>query len=705
MYLVGSNRSKREYGAPRKSVAMKAMACPPVEEAIQNVRVELERYVAAWVQELEATGAALQHAITGRRREVILQTAGRLERLGKALRLAPEGLEQHLRERLVPVDSALAAFEGIIHDHEAADTKLATANLELRRRIAEAKRLEDDRRKAEEALREVQARFESAFANAPIGMALVDLDGRWLQVNDALCRITGLTAKELRATTLEAIIHPEDVDLDQDPRRDLFEGRITSFQIEKRVRHAWGHHFWALLTVSLVRDVAGRVLHVVSQIQDISERKNLAQRLEYLLDHDFLTGLFNRRRFELELSREADRVARYNAPAAVLELDLDNFKDVNDAFGHKAGDDLLRGVAAALKHRTRQSDLLARVGGDEFAVLLPQTDADQAQIVADGIVKAMSRHVALLGDKTIRITASAGLALFDGLSAIEVLACADQAMYEAKQAGRNRFALYRSGVDRQERVSTRLADFERLRAAIEENRFILYGQPILDLAQNEVCQYEVLLRLGDEENGRPLPPSTFLYVAERFGLIQAIDSWVARKAIELIAQHERAGRRLVLHVNLSGKSIGDPKVAEVIESGLSEAGIDPARLVIELTETAAISNIEEAKAFAHRLRARGCQLALDDFGAGFGSFYYLKTLPFDYFKIDGDFIRGIAESPMDQLVVLAIVGIARGMGKKTIAEFVSDAETVSLIEKAGVDFAQGYHVGEPRPLLDVLPPV
>ena len=252
------------------------------------------------------------------------------------------------------------------------------------------------------------------------------------------------------------------------------------------------------------------------------------------------------------------------------------------------------------------------------------------------------------------------------------------------------------------RLSARQAEAERLRTALEEDRFLLYGQPILDLQENEVRQYELLLRLRDEEGGEPLTPSAFLYVAERFGLIQAIDGWVARQAIALIAENERAGRRLVLHVNLSGKSIGDPRVAALIESALTEAGIDPSRLVFELTETAAIANIEEAKAFAHRLRARGCRLALDDFGAGFGSFYYLKNLPFDYFKIDGDFIRGLAASPMDQLVVGAIVGIARGMGKKTIAEFVTDDETVRLLEKAGVDYAQGYHIGRPRPLRELL---
>ena len=211
-----------------------------------------------------------------------------------------------------------------------------------------------------------------------------------------------------------------------------------------------------------------------------------------------------------------------------------------------------------------------------------------------------------------------------------------------------------------------------------------------------------MLRLPDEARGEPLPPSAFLYRAERSGLIQAIDGWVVRKAIALIAEHARAGLKLVLNVNLSGKSIGDRKLAALTEEALAEAGIDPARLIFELTETAAISNIEEAKAFAIRLHGRGCRFALDDFGAGFGSFYYLKSFPFDYLKIDGDFIRGLAASPMNQLVVSAIVSIARGMGKKTIAEFVADEEAVRLLRKIGVDFAQGYHIGVPRPVSELL---
>jgi EAL domain-containing protein (putative c-di-GMP-specific phosphodiesterase class I) len=275
-------------------------------------------------------------------------------------------------------------------------------------------------------------------------------------------------------------------------------------------------------------------------------------------------------------------------------------------------------------------------------------------------------------------------------------------MYEAKEAGRNRFAVYLPAKGGRERVSARLAEAERIRFTLEEDRLLLYGQPVLDLNTNELHSYEILVRLPGDRGGEPLLPSAFLYVAERFGLIQAVDGWVVRNAIRLIAEHAHTGRRLVLSVNLSGKSFSDPNLASLVEAALDETGIDPASLIFELTETAAIASFDQAKIFATRLRSRGCQFALDDFGAGFGSFYYLKNFPFDYIKIDGGFIRGIVSNPMDQLVVQAIVTIAQGLGKKTVAEFVAEPETASLLRTIGVDCAQGYYIGEPRPIMEAL---
>ena len=673
-----------------------------LEEALRGARGHLDENARAWITDLASAKAALRHAIGTRKDHSFSEALERLERLEVALQRAPEMIVEHVGRRTAMLASAAMAQLRRIDELEAGESKFASTIEQLRQGISDRERIAKEAREAERGLREVRERFESAFDNAPIGMALIATDDRWLQVNDALCRITGHTAGALKATTLRAMTHPDDIDVDTKSLGQLLAGQIPSYQVEKRYRHAWGHYVWVLVTTSLVRGEDRGPLYVVTQVQDISERKELARRLEYFVDHDFLTGLFNRRHFEQELTKETERMARYGAPGAVLVIDLDNFKDVNDTFGHKAGDDVLKGVAGLLRQRLRQTDIVARIGGDEFAVLLPETDADHAQSVADEVVRALGRQMAVLADHSIRVTASIGVTMFDGLTDTEVLAYADLAMYEAKETGRNRCAVYRPATHGKGRGATRLVEAERMRHALEEDRLILYCQPIFDLGENRISQYELLLRLPGDENEEPLPPSAFLYGAERFGLIQAIDGWVVRRAIALIAEHARAGLELVLNVNLSGKSIGDRKLAALIEEALAESGIDPARLIFELTETAAIANVEDAKVFASRLRGKGCQFALDDFGAGFGSFYYLKTFPFDYLKIDGDFIRSLPTSPMDRLVVEAIVSIARGMGRKTVAEFVGDEETACLLRNIGVDYAQGYHIGKPRPVSDVL---
>jgi diguanylate cyclase (GGDEF)-like protein/PAS domain S-box-containing protein len=543
--------------------------------------------------------------------------------------------------------------------------------------------------------------FETAFASAPIGMALIDMTGHFLQVNDAFCRITGYKRGELILMLAQALPHPDDVLVDASQMQALLEGHVASYQCEKRYAHAWGHSFWVLVTVSLSRDSFGHPQYLITQCLDISERKELEQRLEHLIDHDFLTGLFNRRRFEQALSQETRAAARYGGRGALILIDLDHFKDVNDQFGHKSGDDLLKTVAAALKERVRETDVLARLGGDEFGIILPRADESQAQVVAADIVKALRRHAAMLGEALIPITASVGVALFEGDTKGEILACADLAMYEAKEAGGNGFALYKPVTAGLPQPLSRLMEARRVREALDHDRLVLYCQPILDLQNNHVSQYELLVRLKSEQGGMLLP-SAFLYVAERFGTILALDSWVVKQAVSLIAEQERAGHAITLNVNVSGKSIGNGELVSVVDQALEVAGVDPTHLVFELTETAAISNIENAKTFTNRLRDRGCQFALDDFGSGFGSFYYLKQLAFDYLKIDGDFIRGLVASKTDQLVVDAVVGIARGMGKKTVAEFVGDVETTHWLRHSGVDYAQGYHIGAPQPVSEML---
>jgi diguanylate cyclase (GGDEF)-like protein/PAS domain S-box-containing protein len=449
-------------------------------------------------------------------------------------------------------------------------------------------------------------------------------------------------------------------------------------------------------------EIVGRVW----SFRDITDRDRFESELLYLADHDVLTGLFNRRRFEQDVERRVAYAARYGTGGAVLMLDLDDFKDVNDTLGHRAGDELIKDVARLLAERLRRTDSVARLGGDEFAVLLPEADEADACATAQALLEAIRRHRSFFRDRHVRVTASVGIALVsdvdDGGEEDEPLGRADVAMYEAKESGRDRYAVYVSQAHR-DSMEAKLTMIDRIRGALENDLLQMYCQPILDLRTGRISQYELLLRMLDEE-GHVLPPKEFLGIAERYGLMNEIDRWVVNQAIGLVADREEAGDPIQLEVNLSAKSLGDPRFPEWVEERLAAAAIDTSSLIFEITETAAIANMDVAKNFVNRLTSLGCRFALDDFGAGFGSFHYVKHLPVDYVKIDGDFVRNVVESSTDQSVVKAIVQLARGLGKKTIAEFVGDEATVHLLREYGVDFAQGYHIGVPAPVQEVLAP-
>jgi EAL domain-containing protein (putative c-di-GMP-specific phosphodiesterase class I) len=299
-----------------------------------------------------------------------------------------------------------------------------------------------------------------------------------------------------------------------------------------------------------------------------------------------------------------------------------------------------------------------------------------------------------------RVTASIGIACFtdgDQLLPQDIMVNADLAMYEAKEKGRNGSAQY-STVDHQRpRIESHMKWATEITQALADDRFELLAQPITSLRGDGPNRYELLLRMHDTRGDR-IPPGTFLYIAERLGLIQEIDRWVVNRAIDLLAEHRAAGRDLLFEVNLSGHSIGDPQLLELIERRLHETRVPADRLIFEITETAAVADIARAATFAHRLSDLGCKFALDDFGAGFGSFYYLKHLPFDYLKIDGEYVRDCATNQTDRILIAAVVQIARGMGKSTIAEFVGDQETVDVLTRLGVDYGQGFFLGQPEPL-------
>jgi EAL domain-containing protein (putative c-di-GMP-specific phosphodiesterase class I) len=322
-------------------------------------------------------------------------------------------------------------------------------------------------------------------------------------------------------------------------------------------------------------------------------------------------------------------------------------------------------------------------------VLLEDASLEDAARIADELVQAIAACRFSFGG--LAIAASAGVVRLG--DAERPMLAADLAMHAAKEAGGNRVHVTHGADSRVAGMQARVARADQVRRALAEDRFTLYWQPIVELAGGEATQYELLLRMIGED-GAIVPPGAFIEVAERFGLIGELDRWVIRRAIRLLAEREDVR----LEVNVSGCSLSDAELPSFVERELAAAGIDPGRLIFEITETSAIADMEQAREFAARLRRLGCRFALDDFGAGFSSFQYLKHLPLDYLKIDGEFIRGLASSPTDRLVVKAMVDIARGMGMKTIAEFVEDAETVSLLRDLGVDYSQGYHHGRPVPV-------
>ncbi len=378
-------------------------------------------------------------------------------------------------------------------------------------------------------------------------------------------------------------------------------------------------------------------------------------------------------------------------------LDLDHFKNINDTLGHGTGDELIVTLAEALRERLDERCAIARLGGDELAVLLPDGDAAEIRAAAETVLDAVrGQRVASPSGRLRAVSASLGVAAFDDgrLTADDVLANADLAMYEAKESGRDRAVVYRPSAHSSTRLDGRVSWPDIIRDGLDEDRFVLQAQPIMNLATGDTDQFELLLRLRDPF-GELISPAAFLPAAERYDLIGAIDRWVVSRSIAMLAEENRRGRRLTFEVNISGRSAGDADLLALIEGELRTHEVDPAQVIFEITETTAVANIPRAQEFAHRLAALGCRFALDDFGAAFASFYYLKHLPFDYLKIDGEFVRGCVTDRTDQLVIRAVVDIARGLGKRTVAEMVGDAETLELVRDLGVDFVQGFHIGRP----------
>ena len=546
-----------------------------------------------------------------------------------------------------------------------------------------------------------RSNFDEFVGNALNGIYQCDGAGAFLTANPALVRLLGYRSDdELRSLRLPDLLVDEK---DTAVLTEQLDEREVLENVEVTLRSQGGPFVEALLNARTVRGDDGRVLYCEGILTDIGRLKRQEEELLHLATHDPLTGLHNRREFAAILERHLARAKRYDGRGALLWMDLDGFKEINDGLGHKVGDELLASLAHRMKSTIRESDVLARLGGDEFAILYPNVDCTQAQIAATRLLDAIRQHTAVIQGQSIRTTASMGIVLFPehGMQATELLMEADMAMYRAKEQGRNRFCVYSPDQGIMDAPEQRIDWLRTLREALESDGFILYAQPILDLKRDEVIRYEILLRLLDKDGGI-IPPGAFLDIADQFGLSGDIDRWVLGKATKILSEAALEGKELSFAINLSPRTMTDKEFLAMVSDMPALSVIGPVRLVMEITETAAIYNIHVAKDFLRTMRNQGYEFALDDFGMGFSSFYQLKNLDIDYLKIDGSFVRNLSKDPVDKHLVMAMVHLAKSLGKRTIAEFVEDEETLEILRAIGVDCAQGFHIGRPQPLDDVL---
>jgi PAS domain S-box/diguanylate cyclase (GGDEF) domain len=532
----------------------------------------------------------------------------------------------------------------------------------------------------------------------PDAILLLDTGGAIAYANAAAERLFGQPASELAGRMFpDLLIQPFTAEYAEALGR-FGTGEAVSVLGERREvvgRHPDGSSMTIELTLSEVR--VGNARSVAAVAHDIRERKIAEARLRVMADQDKLTELVNRTGFERALTEHVVHAARYGSGGSGIALGIDNFKYVNESLGVEAGDELLVGLSELIERRLRKTDILARVGGDVFAMLVHGADMTEALALTEEVLEIVRKHAFVLNGEGMRITLSAGVTALEErpVMGAELLAEAEASMHAAKESGRDRVIGHEP--DGQADGDSRRAWSERVRQATERGLFVLVSQPIVSLKSGDTTQHEVLVRMRDEGGGL-VQPAAFLATAERFGLVGGIDRWVTQQAVRLIAAHNKEGRELTLEVNLSGMTMGDARFPEEVRQQLTASGIDPASLIFEVTETAAVADIEQARRFAQSLSKLGCRFALDDFGSGYASFYYLKHLPISYLKIDGEFVRELPGSPTDQLIVRALVQVCEGLGIKTIAEFVTDQATMDMVRELGVDFAQGYHLGKPEPV-------
>ena len=570
------------------------------------------------------------------------------------------------------------------------------------RDISEPRRLQESLRREHERLR---VTLES------IGDAVITTDrgGRVQYMNPVAEILSGCHQSEALGTALEQVVgrgNEQSIRLGRElVRRCLREDRMLAFTEPALVKTPFGGESWVQCSLAPIRDPVSRTVGAVIILRDVTEQRRQAEQALYRSTHDPLTDLYNRKEFERRLADLIEATRKQEAEHCVLMIDLDNFKLVNDASGHQIGDRVLQDVSRLLEQCIRTGDTLARFGGDEFAIILHRCGLESATVVARKICARVEDFVFMHEGQNFRIGTSIGLALLDHhcKSLTDILKEVDSACYVAKKAGGARVQAYVERDIRLKRHKTVVNWATRLVNAIDQGSFELFGQlitPSSGRASGLHC--EVLLRLSDEQ-GQLTGPGVFMPAAERYHIASRIDRWVVKRVFDLLDDPEVNMDALeMISINLSGQSLGDQEFHRYIDHLMTATRFDLRKICFEITETSAVANLEDARIFIERMSAHGIRFALDDFGSGFSSFAYLKKLPVDFIKIDGQFVRNMVTDAVDALTVKCITEIGQGLGRRTIAEFVETEEVRAALEALGVDMVQGYLLHMPEPLMDIL---
>lgn len=553
-----------------------------------------------------------------------------------------------------------------------------------------------ERLQAEAVLRESEERFRVAFNQAAVGLAHVAPDGNWLMVNRKLCEIVGYTQQELLSMSFREITHPEDQIADRELARSMFRRELDEKTREKRYRHKNGYYIWVNVTSSTVRDEEGNPKYFSTVVEDISRRKQIEEELLHLANHDALTHLPNRSLLLDRLSQALVYANRSDDQIAVLVIDLDRFKNINDSLGHDVGDRIIMEVGRRLAACVKDGDTVARVGGDEFVVLRPDVSREDAvAILARQILEALARPMVIAGHEFYP-TASIGIGMYpkDGKDSQALLKNADTAMYRAKEAGRNNFQFYAHEMN--SRALDRLKLESGLRRALERKEFVLHYQPQMDLASGAFIGVEALLR-WQPPGQVMIYPGDFIPIAEETGLIVPIGEWVLRNACLQQKKWQEAGMfaGVKIAVNLSARQFRQQDLIRLVSSALEDTGCSPSWLELEITESVIMENPQDATETLQQLSDMGVHLSIDDFGTGYSSLSYLKRFPINTLKIDRSFVRDITIDADDAAIAQAVIALAHSLKLKVIAEGVETAEQLEFLRKQGCDQIQGYYLSPP----------